>query len=101
MQSVTAMAHLRACVLFFIDLSEQCGYSVKEQISLFHSIKPLFANKPVVVVVNKIDIRTPEDLDAEDKALFDEMVSDPDGLMILFKLFLTFPSFICTCILLF
>ncbi len=26
MQSVTAMAHLRACVLFFIDLSEQCGY---------------------------------------------------------------------------
>lgn len=62
MQSVTAMAHLRACVLFFIDLSEQCGYSVKEQISLFHSIKPLFANKPVVVVVNKIDVRKPDDL---------------------------------------
>ncbi len=62
MQSVTAMAHLRACVLFFIDLSEQCGYSVKDQISLFHSIKPLFANKPVVIVVNKIDVRKPDDL---------------------------------------
>src|SRR5690348_13554691 len=38
MQSVTAMAHLRACILFFIDLSEQCGYSVQDQISLFYSI---------------------------------------------------------------
>jgi nucleolar GTP-binding protein len=46
---------------------------------LFHSIKPLFANKPVVVVVNKIDVRTPDDLDQEDRALFDEMVNEPDG----------------------
>ncbi|KAJ3351103.1 Nucleolar GTP-binding protein 1 [Kappamyces sp. JEL0680] len=79
MQSVTAMAHLRACVLFFIDLSEQCGYSVKDQISLFHSIKPLFANKPVVIVVNKIDVKTPDDLDEEDRKLFDEMVNEPDA----------------------
>lgn len=33
MQSVTALAHLRACILFFMDLSEQCGYSVKDQVS--------------------------------------------------------------------
>jgi nucleolar GTP-binding protein len=78
MQSVTAMAHLRACILFFIDLSELCGYSVKEQVDLFHSIKPLFANKPVLIVVNKIDVRKPDDLDAEDRALFDTMVSEPD-----------------------
>ena len=32
MQSITALAHLRACVLFFMDLSEQCGYSVAEQV---------------------------------------------------------------------
>lgn len=78
MQSVTAMAHLRACILFFIDLSELCGYSVKEQIDLFHSIKPLFANKPVLIVVNKIDVRKPDDLDAAERALFDAMVAEPD-----------------------
>jgi nucleolar GTP-binding protein len=33
MQSVTALAHLRACIMFFMDLSEQCGYSVKDQVS--------------------------------------------------------------------
>ena len=65
MQSITAIAHLRAAILYFMDLSEQCGYSVQAQIQLFKSIKPLFANKIVFVVINKIDVRRPEDLDPE------------------------------------
>ncbi|ORY82619.1 nucleolar GTP-binding protein 1 [Protomyces lactucae-debilis] len=69
MQSITALAHLRACILYFMDLSEQCGYSVAAQIQLFNSIKPLFANKPVLLVVNKIDVMRPEDLDAANAAL--------------------------------
>lgn len=32
MQSVTAMAHLRCAILYFMDLSEQCGYSVEAQV---------------------------------------------------------------------
>lgn len=74
MQSITAMAHLRACIMYFMDLSEQCGYSVAAQVQLFHSIKPLFANKPVVLVVNKIDIMRPEDLDPENAALIQGIV---------------------------
>jgi nucleolar GTP-binding protein len=46
-----------------MDLSEQCGYSVSAQIALFHSIKPLFANKLVFIVINKIDLMRPEDID--------------------------------------
>lgn len=65
MQSITAIAHLRAAILYFMDLSEQCGYSVKAQCALFRSIKPLFANKICFIVVNKIDVTRPEDLDAE------------------------------------
>ena len=57
-----------------MDLSEQCGYSVRAQIQLFHSIKPLFANKLVFVVINKIDIMKPEDLDTETKAMLDAML---------------------------
>lgn len=33
MQSITAMAHLKACVLYFMDLSEQCGYTIEAQAS--------------------------------------------------------------------
>lgn len=65
MQSITAIAHLRSAILYFMDLSEQCGYSVTAQIQLFKSIKPLFANKLVFVVINKIDVMRPEDLDSE------------------------------------
>lgn len=45
-----------------MDLSEQCGYSVQAQIQLFKSIKPLFSNKLVFLVINKIDVTRPEDL---------------------------------------
>ncbi|CRK43863.1 hypothetical protein BN1723_019328, partial [Verticillium longisporum] len=65
MQSITALAHLRSAVMYFMDLSEQCGYSVEAQINLFASIKPLFSNKLVFLVINKIDITKVEDLDAE------------------------------------
>lgn len=65
MQSITAVAHLRSAIMYFMDLSEQCGYSVGDQIKLFHSIRPLFANKVVFLVINKIDVRRPEDLEPE------------------------------------
>lgn len=48
-----------------MDLSEQCGYTVQAQIQLFRSIKPLFSNKLVFLVINKIDVARPEDLSPE------------------------------------
>lgn len=76
MQAVTALAHLRAAVLYFIDISEQCGHSIQEQIGLFKSIRPLFNNKPLLVVATKTDIVTLEDLAPEKKQLlsvFDDL----------------------------
>ncbi|KAJ2323020.1 Nucleolar GTP-binding protein 1, partial [Coemansia sp. RSA 2681] len=69
MQSITALAHLRAAVLFFVDLSEQCGYSIQDQMSLFASIKPLFANKPTLLVVSKTDVCTLADVRPEERRL--------------------------------
>ncbi|OBZ70927.1 putative nucleolar GTP-binding protein 1 [Grifola frondosa] len=75
MQSITALAHLRACILYFMDLSEQCGYAVEAQCKLFHSIRPLFANKPTVVVLNKADVTRLEDLAPERRALVEEIIN--------------------------
>ncbi|CAD0251386.1 unnamed protein product [Spodoptera exigua] len=74
MQAVTALAHLRAAILYFVDLSEQCGHSIQEQISLFESIKPLFSNKPLIVVLNKMDVVTPEDLPPNKKQIVDQLL---------------------------
>ncbi|KAI9320626.1 GTP binding protein 4 [Dichotomocladium elegans] len=82
MQSITAMAHLRSCIMYFMDLSEQCGYSIEDQVKLFHNIKPLFANKPVVLVINKIDQVKPEDLPAEQRALIEEIINNDSATVV-------------------
>ncbi|KAK9687460.1 NOGCT domain protein [Popillia japonica] len=76
MQAVTALAHLRACVLYIMDLSEQCGHTLDEQVKLFESIKPLFANKPLIIVANKTDIVKLDELDAERRAALKEIEED-------------------------
>uniref|UniRef100_A0A4D5R9X4 Nucleolar GTP-binding protein 1 n=1 Tax=Scolopendra viridis TaxID=118503 RepID=A0A4D5R9X4_SCOVI len=69
MQAITALAHLRAAVLYIMDISEQCGHSLEEQINLFNSISPLFTNKPLIVVANKVDVIRLEDLLPEKKEI--------------------------------
>lgn len=98
MQSITALAHLKSCVLYFMDLSEQCGYSVEAQVSfafvlyspfsskfmfttqckLFHSIKPLFNGKPTLLVINKVDVMRFEDLHPDSRALVQEIIEMED-----------------------
>src|SRR5277367_3438603 len=39
MQSITALAHLKSCVLYFMDLSEQCGYTIEAQVR--QSLSPI------------------------------------------------------------
>ena len=63
MQAITALAHLRSAILYVMDISQQCGHSLEDQLALFDSIKPLFANKPTFIVLNKIDIVKPDELD--------------------------------------
>lgn len=77
MQAITALAHLRACVLYVMDISEQCGHTLDEQLKLFESIKPLFANKPLMIVFNKVDILKINDLDEQRKNLLSGILNDP------------------------
>lgn len=65
MQSITALAHLRTVIMYVVDFSEQCGYSIQQQLELYSSIKPLFAKKPVFIVNNKIDVMSLDKLPRE------------------------------------
>ncbi|XP_059475500.1 nucleolar GTP-binding protein 1 [Neocloeon triangulifer] len=76
MQAVTALAHLRACVVYMMDLSEQCGKTLEEQVKLFESIKPLFANKPLIVAFNKIDVTPLSSLDDDRKLVLEQLIKD-------------------------
>jgi nucleolar GTP-binding protein len=76
MQAIIALAHLTCSVLFFIDISEQCGYPIEEQCSLFTSIKPLFASKQLIIVINKIDQQPWETLEEEKRTLIESIARD-------------------------
>ncbi|MCP9265983.1 Nucleolar GTP-binding protein 1 [Dirofilaria immitis] len=65
MQAITALAHLRAAILFIMDISETCDHTIEEQIALFESIRPLFVNKPVLIGLNKVDIIKRDELNLE------------------------------------
>ena len=45
LQAITALAHIRAAIIFFLDISEHCGIPIEQQLKIYESIKPLFANK--------------------------------------------------------
>jgi nucleolar GTP-binding protein len=76
MQSITALAHLHSAILYFCDISEQCGYTMPEQIQLFKNIKPLFSNKPLILVINKCDIVPWDSVPAETKAMIADAAAD-------------------------
>lgn len=82
MQAITAMAHLEACILYFIDISENCGYSISDQIKLFSSIKPLFKNKPLVIVLNKTDLKPFKDVEIKDRQLLESIAKEHNTYMI-------------------
>ena len=82
MQSITALAHLHATVLYFCDISEQCGYTMEQQMTLFDNIRPLFTNKPLVLVVNKTDILTVDEAPAATQALLAK-AAETEGVQVL------------------
>lgn len=65
MQAITALAHLKTAVVFLVDISETCGYSLRDQLKLFEDLRPLFAKKPALLALSKTDLCPEADLDEE------------------------------------
>lgn len=82
MQAITALAHLNAAILFLLDISETCGYTIQQQIDLFNSIKPLFQAKPLVIVLTKIDIQKFNEIDSESKKAVESLAKEANAYLI-------------------
>jgi nucleolar GTP-binding protein len=55
LQAMAALRHLRGAVLYILDPSEHCGFSLEEQLRLLEDIK-VWLRLPVLVVANKTDL---------------------------------------------
>merc|ERR1719436_414726 len=56
-----------------MDPSEQCGSTLQQQKDLFDNIRPLFNNKPLVVVANKSDVVSRSELSEEKEAILKDI----------------------------
>jgi nucleolar GTP-binding protein len=63
-------------VLYLMDISETGGYTIQQQIRLFNDIKPLFLNKPHILVITKVDIKPYDSLEAELRGYIEEFVNE-------------------------
>jgi len=82
MQAITALAHLNACVLYLLDISESCGYTIEQQVSLFNNIKPLFQAKPLVIVLTKIDLQKFKEISKEDQQKIEDLAKESNAYLI-------------------
>ncbi|MGB3908574.1 MAG: NOG1 family protein [Methanomethylovorans sp.] len=65
LQAITALKYLDAVVLFLIDASESCGYTIEEQKNLLQEVRGQF-DVPILVVFSKSDLPYSQDLGLTD-----------------------------------
>jgi len=82
MQAITALAHLNAAILFLLDISESCGYTIDQQIALFQSIKPLFQAKPLVIVLTKSDLQKFSELPQTERSKIEGLAREANAYLI-------------------
>jgi nucleolar GTP-binding protein len=55
-QAVLALRYLTDIMIFIIDPSESCGYSMVKQMALLESVQKGFVSVPIIVAESKLDI---------------------------------------------
>jgi nucleolar GTP-binding protein len=55
-KAILALRHLANVIVFIIDPSEYCGYSMESQLRILSDIKSKFKDIPIIEVENKVDI---------------------------------------------
>jgi len=55
-QAVAALTHLADIIVFLIDPTETCGYTLNDQMHLLSQIKKIFVDSIFIIVENKADI---------------------------------------------
>ncbi len=55
LQAIVALKHLKGPVLYIFDPTEICGYSIREQVSLFEELSSSLEHH-MIAIINKVDL---------------------------------------------
>ncbi|MCK4996656.1 MAG: 50S ribosome-binding GTPase, partial [Thermoplasmatales archaeon] len=56
-QALSALSTLANIIVFVIDATETCGYSLKDQLNLLSQVKKMFSDSSFIIVENKADLK--------------------------------------------
>ncbi|RLE81054.1 MAG: hypothetical protein DRJ52_04995 [Thermoprotei archaeon] len=56
LQAILALKHLIGIIVYMIDPSETCGFTINYQFKVLSEISTYFKDKEIVIAINKIDI---------------------------------------------
>ncbi len=70
-QAVLALRHLAKVILFLLDPTMHSGYELERQLRLLEEIVQNFKDVPIIVVINKIDIASREEVERARRAVSD------------------------------
>ena len=77
-EAIAAIRHLADVIVFVIDSSETCGYSIEQQMSLLDQLKEMFDKSFFIIVENKSDLTKSKSeylkISCKDEKGFDELV---------------------------
>lgn len=80
-QAISAIIHLANIILFIMDPTLSSGYTIEEQINLLGEIESYSKDKPVIVVLNKMDIADETTLKKVRRELGDRKVLEMSALL--------------------
>ncbi|MEM4577028.1 MAG: GTPase [Candidatus Nezhaarchaeales archaeon] len=74
LKAIVALKNLKGGLVFLIDPTETCGYTLDYQLNVLKSVKELFKEKPMVIALTKIDLASQEHIQKALDKLKDEKV---------------------------
>lgn len=73
LQAIMALRHVANLIVFMVDPSETCGYSLDMQLSLYNDIRKSFSI-PIIPAINKVDVSPPEMLEKAKRVVGDDVI---------------------------
>lgn len=77
-KAISALSHLGNLIVFVIDPTPNCGFSLEKQLALFEELKKNF-KLPIIAVVNKVDDASDDEI-GNAKALLKEYALEGEGI---------------------
>ncbi len=78
-KGIAAFRHLAEAIVFVADPTMQCGFELEKQVNLFNEIEKEFEGIPIIVVINKADAASKEELEKAKKA-FEKAILEGEGI---------------------